>query len=58
MINFMCLEATTISSQSAMYSVDNDDVFYFDLIKKEFVDLGKISEPLSSKQTLIYTSIN
>ena len=35
-----------------MYSVDNDDVFYFDLIKKEFIDLGKISEPLTSKQTL------
>ncbi len=46
------LGGTTISSQSAMYSVDNDDVFYFDLIKKEFVDLGKISEPLSSKHTL------
>jgi hypothetical protein len=43
---------TTSSSQSAMYSVDNDDLFYFDLIKKEFVDLGKISEPLTSKQTL------
>ncbi len=46
------LGGSTISSQSAMYSVDNDDVFYFDLIKKEFVDLGKISEPLTSKQTL------
>jgi len=46
------LGGTTISSQSAMYSVDNDDVFYFDLIKKEFVDLGKISEPISSKHTL------
>ena len=33
-----------------MYSVDNDDVFLIN--KKEFVDLGKISEPLSSKQTL------
>lgn len=43
---------SSISSQSAMYSVDNDDFFYFDLIKKEFVDLGKISEPLTSKQTL------
>ncbi len=46
------LGGTTISSQGAMYSVDNDDVFYFDLIKKEFVDLGKISEPLASKHTL------
>ena len=46
------LGGTTISSQSAMYSVDNDDLFYFDLIKKEFVDLGKISEPLATKHTL------
>ena len=46
------LGGSTISSQSAMYSVDNDDVFYFDLIKKEFIDLGKISEPLTAKQTL------
>ena len=43
---------STISSQSAMYGTDNDDAFYFDLIKKEFVDLGKISEPLTSKHTL------
>ena len=46
------LGGSAISSQSAMYSVDNDDVFYFDLIKKEFIDLGKISEPLTAKQTL------
>ena len=46
------LGGSTTSSQSAMYGTDNDDVFYFDLIKKEFVDLGKISEPLSSKHTL------
>ena len=43
---------SSISSKNAMYSVDNDDLFYFDLIKKEFVDLGKISESLTSKQTL------
>ena len=46
------LGGTTISSQSALYNTDNEDAFYFDLIKKEFVDLGKISEPLTSKQTL------
>jgi hypothetical protein len=46
------LGGSTISSQSAMYSTDNDDAFYFDLIKKEFVDLGKISQPLTSKHTL------
>ena len=46
------LGGSTISSQSAMYSTDNDDLFYFDFIKKEFVDLGKISEPLTSKHTL------
>jgi len=46
------LGGTTIGSQSALYNTDNEDAFYFDLIKKEFVDLGKISEPLTSKQTL------
>ena len=46
------LGGSTISSQTAMVGTDSDDVFYFDLIKKEFVDLGKISEPLTSKHTL------
>ena len=46
------LGGTTSSPQRATYSVDNDDLFYFDLIKKEFVDLGKISKPLTSKHTL------
>ncbi len=46
------LGGSTVSSQSAMFSANNDDIFYFDFIKKEFVDLGKISEPLTSKHTL------
>jgi len=42
---------TTIS-KNALYNTDNDDAFYFDLIEKKFVDIGKLSKPLISKHTL------
>ena len=42
----------TTTSKNALFNKDNEDVFYFDLIDKKFVDLGKLSESLISKHTL------
>jgi len=42
---------TTIS-KNALYNTDNDDVFYFDLIEKKFVHIGKLASSLVSKHTL------